>query len=118
MPKGQSGSSSGLAAHTSSDTARRGAGGPGGPPPPPPTTTKETQTYRVSFPKHLSLLRLPVAGCLGGASSRTNLQIHFVHCYVWDTIMILEEGNGSYPRCPQCDMFMPQKSLNSRNLVT
>ena len=32
--------------------------------------------------------------------------------------MILEEGNRTYPRCPQCDIFVPQKALNSRNLET
>ena len=32
--------------------------------------------------------------------------------------MILEEGNHSYPRCPQCDMFVAQKSLNGRHLTT
>ena len=32
--------------------------------------------------------------------------------------MILEEGNRPYPRCPQCDMFVPQKSLNGWHLAT
>ena len=32
--------------------------------------------------------------------------------------MILEEGNHPYPRCPQCDMFVPQNSLNGRHLAT
>ena len=32
--------------------------------------------------------------------------------------MILEEGNRPYPRCPQCDMFVSQKALNSRHLAT
>ena len=32
--------------------------------------------------------------------------------------MILEEGNRLYPRCPQCDMFFPQKALNGRHLKT
>ena len=57
-------------------------------------------------------------GCLGGASSRTNLRIHFEHRHVRDVIVILQEGNLTYPRCPQCDMFVPQKALNGRHLTT
>ena len=55
---------------------------------------------------------------MGGASSRTNLHIHFEHHHVRDTIVILEEGNWPYPRCPQCNIFVPQKALNGRNLAT
>ena len=29
--------------------------------------------------------------------------------------MILEEGNRLYPRCPQCDIFVPQKALNGQH---
>ena len=35
-----------------------------------------------------------------------------------DKIVILEEGNQTYPRCPQCDMFVLQKSLNGQELAT
>ena len=35
-----------------------------------------------------------------------------------DKIVILEEGNRLYPRCPQCDMFVPQKALNGQNIAT
>ena len=86
----------------------------GGHPPP----LREAQTYRVSLPKQLPRLWCPVAGCLGGASSRTNLWIHFTHRIVRDIILILEEGNHPYPRCPQCDMFVPQNPFNGQNLVT
>ena len=88
----------------------------GAPPPPPPP--REAQTYRVSFPKHLSRLRCLLEGCLGGASSRTNLRIHFAHRHVRYVIMILEEDNCPYPRCPQRDMFVPQKTLNGWHLET
>ena len=37
---------------------------------------------------------------------------------MWDTIVTLEEVSRSYPRCPQCDMFVPQKALNVWNLTT
>ena len=55
---------------------------------------------------------------MGGAPSRTNLRIQFAHRHVQDKILILEEGNHPYPQCPQCDMFVPQKDLKSRNLTT
>ena len=59
-----------------------------------------------------------VEGCLGGASIWTILRIHFSHRHLWDTIVILEEGNQTYPRFPQCNIFVAQKSLNGRHLVT
>ena len=35
-----------------------------------------------------------------------------------DIIVILEEGNRPYPRCSQCDIFVPKHSLNGRHLAT
>ena len=57
-------------------------------------------------------------GCLGGDSNWTNLRVHFVHRYARDTIVILEESNRPYPKCPQCDIFVSQKDLNGRHLMT
>ena len=34
------------------------------------------------------------------------------------TIVILEEGNRPYPRCPKCVMFMSHKAFNVRHLAT
>ena len=34
-----------------------------------------------------------------------------------DTIVILDEGDVTYPRCPKCDMFVSQKALNNRHLL-
>ena len=42
-------------------------------------------------------MKCPVEGCPGGATNRTNLRVHFAHRHVWDTIVILEEGNQNYP---------------------
>ena len=74
--------------------AWRGETGGGNPPPHP----MEAQTYRVYFPKHVSRLQCPVAGCLGGASIRTSLWIQFVYRHVQYTIVILEEVIRPYPR--------------------
>ena len=52
------------------------------------------------------------------ASNWTNLRVRFAHRHVQDKIVILEEGNRPYPRCPQCGMFVAQKSLNGRHFVT
>ena len=78
----------------------------------------EYQTYRVSLPKHMLRLRCPVEGCMGGASNRTNLRVHFSYRHVRDTIVILEEGNRPYPQCPKCVIFMSHKDLNVRHLAT
>ena len=88
----------GVAADESSDTARHGWGDLGGPPP-----AGEAQTYRVAFSKDLVRLWCLLEGCLVGASNQTNLRVQFAHRHEWDTIVILEEGNQPYPRCPQCD---------------
>ena len=92
-----------------------GMGGPRANSAPPPTPGGEAQTYQVSFLAALTRLRCPVEGCQGGATSRTNLWVHFAHRHVRDTIVILEEGKRPYPRCLKCDMFVSQRALNGRH---
>ena len=46
------------------------------------------------------------------------MRVHFVHRHVHDTVVILEEGNLSLPRCPRCDLQVSRKSLNGRHLET
>ena len=60
----------------------------GNPPPPPPPS--EAQNYQISFLVVLTRLRCPVEGCQGGVTRQTNLRVHFEHCHVRDTIVILE----------------------------
>ena len=55
---------------------------------------------------------------MGGDSNRTNLQVHFAHQYVWETIVILGEGNQPNPRFPKCVMFMFHKALNGQYPAT
>ena len=45
-------------------------------------------------------------------ASRTNIQAHFVHCPMKDTIVILEEGNLPHPICLDCDIIVPWTALN------
>ena len=73
--------------------------------------------------------RYPSKGCLGqwhlqskdegaGARSRYNLRTHFFHCHIWDTIVILEEGNRPHPWFPNCDIFVPLSSPKRRHPTT
>ena len=77
----------------------------------------EDQTYQVSLPKLLLRLRCLIEGCLGGASNRYNIQVHFAHRHVRDTIVILEEGKWPYTCFPKYDMIMPHKAQNVWHLV-
>ena len=65
-----------------------------------------TSYFQSPFLKLILRLWWLVEGCLGGASNRTNLRVHFTHRHAQDTIVILEEGNLPYPRCPKCNMFV------------
>ena len=67
--------------------------------------------YMVSFPIAAGYLGFIVGGYKGQVTTRTNLLIHFVHCHMGDTVVILEEGNRPHPRCPAwpgpaCGMFV------------
>ena len=52
-----------------------------------------------------------------GASNRTNLLSNFLYHHAQYTIVIPEEGNWLYPKCPKYDMFVSHRSHNNRNLV-
>ena len=47
--------------------------------------------------------------------NQTNLRVHFVHRHVWDTVVILEEGNRTYPQCFKCGMFFMRWDINDRH---
>ena len=40
------------------------------------------------------------------------------HWHVWDTVIILEDGNLPHPRCPRCDVLVPWRAMNRRNITT
>ena len=67
--------------------------------------------------KCLVRLRCLVEGYLGGASNQTNFRVYAAHHHAQETIVILEEGNQTYPRCTKCGMFVSHKALNGRNLM-
>ena len=46
------------------------------------------------------------------------MRVHFWRRHVRDTVIILEEGNLPHPRCKNCDMLVPRRSLNGRHKDT
>ena len=60
----------------------------------------------------------PVEGCPGRVATRTALRKHFLHWYILDTVVILEEGNLPHPRCARCNMLVPRRALNGRHPAT
>ena len=46
------------------------------------------------------------------------MPVYFMHLHVLDAVVILEEGNIPHPRCPQCDMLVPWRTLNRRHPAT
>ena len=75
-----------------------------------PQTTGGPRTY--------SRRQCPVEGCPGVSATRAAMRVHFVHRHVYDTVVILEEGNLPLPRCPRCDLQVPRRALNGRHLGT
>ena len=46
------------------------------------------------------------------------MRMHFFNRHVRDIVIILEEGNLPYPRCPQCNILVPWRALNGRHHAT
>ena len=46
------------------------------------------------------------------------MRVHFWKRHVRDTVIILEEGTLPHPRCEECDMLVPWRSLNGRHKDT
>ena len=62
--------------------------------------------------------KFPVEGCLGRAATRMVIRVHFFHRHFQDTVIILEEGNLPYPRCPRYQIMVPWRALNGVHLAT
>ena len=78
----------------------------------------EPRTYRMAFLTRSGPRPCPVEGCSGRASTQTAMRVHFWHRHVRDTVVILEEGNPSYTRCPLCDMLVVYKALTGMHRRT
>ena len=75
-------------------------------------------TFRMTFPEKGGPRNYPLEGCPGRVATRTAKRVHFLHRHVLDTVVILEEGNLPHPRCPRCDILVPQRALNGRHPAT
>ena len=49
---------------------------------------------------------------------RKPIRVHFLHWHVWDTLVILCEGNFSQPSFPHCNMLVPWRAMNGGYLST
>ena len=84
----------------------------------PPQTDEGPRTYKMSFLDKGGRRRCPVERYPGMLATRTAMWVHFLHQHVHDTVVMLEEGNLSLPRCPRCDLQVSRKALNGRQLGT
>ena len=75
------------------------------------------QTYRIEYPKG-GAKACSVEGCPRREGTRTAMRVHFWRRHMRDIVIILEEGNLPHPRCTNCDMFVPWRSLNGRHKST
>ena len=57
-------------------------------------------------------------GCPGVLATRAEMQVHFVHRHVHNTLVIMEEVNLFLPRCPRCDLQVSRKAINGLHLGT
>ena len=53
----------------------------------------EPRTYNMDFPTAGRAMNFPIKGCRVWAATRTEMQFHFLHRHVWDTVIILYEVN-------------------------
>ena len=70
------------------------------------------RTLRMEFSAKEGPRTFPVEGCSGRLATRTSMRIHFWHRHIWDTVVILEEGNLPHPRLPLYNILVPWRSLN------
>ena len=73
------------------------------------------QKFRMAFPAKGFPPSFPVEGCPERATTRTAMQVHFLHRHVLDTVVILEEGNLPHPWCTRCDILVPRRALKGRH---
>ena len=66
----------------------------------------------MAFPTRAGPRPFPVSGCSIRVLTWRVMRVHFWHRNVWDTMVILEEGNLCHPRRPLCDMMVPWKAMN------
>ena len=78
----------------------------------------EPRTYMMLFPEKAGTRHFPVEECSGRTEKWTVMRVHFWNRHVRDTVVILEEGNLSHPRCPLCDILVTWRSLSGMHRHT
>ena len=58
----------------------------------------EPRTYMMAFPENAGPRSFPVEGCSDQVLTRTAIRVHLWNRHVWETVVILEEGNLTHPR--------------------
>ena len=79
---------------------------------------REPRNYKIVLPTDGGPQNCPVKVCTGRAATRTTMWFHLFHRDVWDTVIILEEGNLPHPWFPLCNMLVPWRDMNERHLAT
>ena len=74
----------------------------------------EPHTYQTTFLITAGLQDFLVEGHQGRATKRTGICLNFMHNHMWDTVIIVEEGNPLHPWYNQCDILLLWAGL-SRN---
>ena len=98
-----------VAAGAPSESILRGMWGSGRVPPPPPWVIPDLSGI---LPKDTDTTPVPGGGVSGGSTNQTNLRVYFLHRHVRDTIVIMEEGSRTYPRCPKYEIFLSYLDIN------
>ena len=56
---------------------------------PPPHPTDDSRTYRILFPQEVQYITCLVGGFLGRVTSLIALWVHFIHCHMCNTLVIM-----------------------------
>ena len=75
------------------------------------------QKFRMAFPDKGGPRSFPAEECPDQAATRKVMQVHFLNEHILDTVVILEEGKLTHPRCTRCDILLPRRALNDRHLT-
>ena len=85
-------------------------------PPPPPLMGGPDLSFLL--PKNYDTTTLPVGGMSGLGDKPDQPLGSLCTSPRAGTLVILEEGNQTYPRCPKCDMFVSKWALNDQHHST
>ena len=68
---------------------------------------REPRTYKMAFPIMGGAKNCPAKGYWRRAATWTAMWVHFLHWYVRETVIILDEFNLPHPQFPWCNILVP-----------